>query len=79
MGSEKYKTSESHLAEQKNHDEGRMSHDTSKSFSGSSESYQTHGDAIGSHATQNAQKSKGVQTGKPSYSEDEVRALLNKG
>lgn len=79
LGSEQYKTSGSHLADQKSHDEGRMNHDAGKSFSSGSESYKTNSDAIGSKASQNAQKSKGVQTGKPSYTEDEVRGLLNKG
>lgn len=75
LGSEQYKTSESRFDNQKNQDSGRMEHDSGKSYTESSRSYRTGTDAVGTTALQHVQKSK---SSKGSYTEEEVRALLNK-
>ncbi len=71
MGTESFKTSESNLADKKSHDNGR-------DFNGGSQVFKTKNDVQAADASAKTQQPKIIKNQKPSYTEDEVRAMLNK-
>ncbi len=75
--------SKSKMADQTSHDAVKAATEGSKSFNGRSKSYSTKSDSVTTNALNTAvdksAKNKKIDPGKPAYSEDEVRALLNKG
>jgi hypothetical protein len=72
MASKNFKTTESHQFEKKAHDDGRM-------FAGNDKTFATKSDVRAANAATKTQKPKIIENGKPGYTEDEVRAMLNKG
>ena len=72
MGSESFKTSESSMNDKKSSQSGRE-------FSGSSQTFKTKDDTQAANAGKKPQEPKIIENRKPGYTEDEVRAMLNKG
>jgi len=72
MASESYKTAESHFGDKKSHENGRE-------FSGGSEVFKTKSDVQAANAGAKAKEPKIIENRKPGYTEEEVRAMLNKG
>ena len=72
MGTESYKTSESHFGDKKSHENGRE-------FNGGSQVFKTKQDVQAADAGEKSQAPKIIKNQKPGYTEAEVRAMLNKG